>query len=382
MIENLLDNDMYKFTMMQLVYHHFPTAHVKYRFKCRNQIDLLLIRKEISRDIDKICKMEFQKKQIDFLRSQDFIKQDFADFLENFRLKREYVHVEERNQKLDIWIEGPFIQTILFEVPILKIVHENYSIMNNPLTTNLLVEGAKRLKEKIELIKTCKETEEIVISDFGTRRAYSGDWHNFVIEEMLSHHVIDGTSNLNHAMKYQIPAVGTMAHEIIQAGQSLAPNVVDSQRFILQKWQEEYKGKLAIALSDTLGMEKFLKDFDIHFAKAYDGVRHDSGDPFAWLEKMISHYQKLDIDSTTKKVVFSDGLDVPTAIALNRKCLGRIQCSFGIGTNLTNDLGVTPLQNVIKMIECNGLAVAKISDNPEKTMCENREYMEYLKSMI
>ncbi len=103
MIENLLDNDMYKFTMMQLVYHHFPTAHMKYRFKCRNQIDLLLIRKEISRDIDKICKMEFQKKQIDFLRSQDFIKQDFADFLENFRLKREYVHVEERNQKLDIW---------------------------------------------------------------------------------------------------------------------------------------------------------------------------------------------------------------------------------------------------------------------------------------
>ncbi|NQV00446.1 MAG: nicotinate phosphoribosyltransferase, partial [Parcubacteria group bacterium] len=171
------------------------------------------------------------------------------------------------------------------------------------------------------------------------------------------------------------------AHEFLQAAQALV-RVQDSQKFAFQQWAEEYRGKLGIALSDVVGMDAFLKDFDLYFCKLYDGARHDSGDPIVWCEKLIRHYENNGIDPKTKTAVFSDGLTFPKALALAKEFEGRIKTSFGIGTNLTNDMGITPLQIVIKMVECNGQPVAKISDSQGKEMCKDKAYLTHLKGVF
>jgi nicotinate phosphoribosyltransferase len=183
------------------------------------------------------------------------------------------------------------------------------------------------------------------------------------------------------AEECDIKAIGTMAHEWIQAGQALT-NIRNSQKFMLQKWADEYRGELGIALSDTLGLDIFLQDFDSYFAKLFDGVRHDSGDPIAMGEKVITHYEKLKIDPKTKTIVFSDSLTIPKAIEIYKHFKGRIKVSFGIGTNLTNDLVRKPLNIVIKMTHCNGQPVAKISDNEGKGMCEDENYLKMLKDIL
>lgn len=185
------------------------------------------------------------------------------------------------------------------------------------------------------------------------------------------------------AMKYNLVPIGTMAHEFIMAGQALeGVTLASSQKFMLQAWVDEYRGDLGTALSDTLGTAKFLKDFDMYFAKLYDGVRHDSGDPVAWGEKMIKHYEDLRIDPKTKQLVFSDGLDFKKAAMLYEHFKDRAKVSFGIGTNLTNDFpDVAPLNIVMKIVEANNRPVAKISDNPGKTMCENEDFIRYLRQV-
>jgi nicotinate phosphoribosyltransferase len=192
-----------------------------------------------------------------------------------------------------------------------------------------------------------------------------------------------GTSNVNWARLYGISPIGTMAHEWIQAGQAVGVRLVDSQKYMLQKWVDEYRGDLGIALTDTIGMDAFLRDFDKYFAKLYDGVRHDSGDPFEFARRFIDHYRNFGIDPRTKTLVFSDGLTFEKAVAIHKAFSGVINVSFGIGTNLTNDFpGVTPLSIVMKMQRCNGQPVAKISDEPEKAQCQDPNYLAYLKSVF
>ena len=173
-----------------------------------------------------------------------------------------------------------------------------------------------------------------------------------------------------------------MAHEYLQACQAVGPRLRDSQVFAFNMWAREYRGDLGIALSDVCGMDAFLRDFDLFFCKLFDGVRHDSGDPFEWGEKLIAHYQKMRIDPRTKTMVFSDSLNVPLAIRLYEYFKGRSQTAFGIGTNLTNDLGYEPLQIVIKMTRCNGQPVAKISDEPSKAMDYDPSYVAYLREVF
>jgi nicotinate phosphoribosyltransferase len=183
------------------------------------------------------------------------------------------------------------------------------------------------------------------------------------------------------AKKYDLTPIGTMAHEFLMAGQAFV-RISESQKYMLEAWVKEYRGDLGIALTDTIGIDAFLRDFDSYFAKLYDGVRQDSGDPFDFGEKVIKHYQKMRIDPRTKRAVFTDGLDIPTALSLHEKFGSRIDTSFGIGTNLTNDLGPAPINIVVKMVECNGQPVAKISDSPGKQMCEDEEYVNYLKKVF
>jgi nicotinate phosphoribosyltransferase len=222
------------------------------------------------------------------------------------------------------------------------------------------------------------------VADYGTRRRFSRLWQDEVLltlRSTLGEHFA-GTSNVFYAMKHGLLPLGTMAHEYLQACQALGPRLRDSQIFGFETWAREYRGDLGIALSDVYGMDAFLRDFDLYFCKLFDGARHDSGDPFDWGDRLLDHYEKNRIDPKTKTMIFSDGLNVPLAIQLFRRFGHRSRMSFGIGTNLTNDLGYQPLQIVLKMVRCNGQPVAKLSDAPEKTMCDDPAYLNYLRQVF
>jgi nicotinate phosphoribosyltransferase len=384
-IPSLLDTDLYKFTMMQVVQHHFAEAEVEYRFKCRNpDIDLSPFVTEIENEIRALCDLRFTKEELDYLRRWRFFKSDFVDLLGLFHLQQRFVSVSRRKdsaREIDIAIKGPWLHTILFEVPVLAIVSEVY--YRNTVAKPDFGEGRRRLAAKIAHANAI-DTPDFRIADYGTRRRFSRQWQDEVLRtlkgDMATHFV--GTSNVRFAMEQGLTPLGTMAHEYLQACQAVGPRLRDSQSFAFNMWAREYRGDLGIALSDVVGLNAFLRDFDLFFCKLFDGVRHDSGDPFDWGDKLIAHYQRMRIDPRTKTMVFSDSLTVPLAIRLYEYFKGRAQTSFGIGTNLTNDLGYESLQIVIKMTRCNGQPVAKISDAPSKTMDYDPSYVNYLREVF
>ncbi len=390
-ISSLLDTDLYKFTMMQVVLHHFPGAQVEYRFKCRNEgVALAPYVDEINEELDHLCTLRFHERELDYLRGMRFIKSDFVDFLGLFQMNRKYITVKPSQEKpgeLEIVIKGPWLHTILFEIPVLSIVNEIYFRRTQPSPD--YTEGRKRFQTKIDLINhgpslAASKDQELRIADYGTRRRFSRIWQEEMIlgcKDQLGA-VFAGTSNVLLAMKHGLIPLGTMAHEYLQACQALGPRLRDSQTFAFESWAREYRGDLGIALSDVFGLEAFLRDFDMYFCKLFDGARHDSGDPFEWGERMIRHYESNRVDPKTKTLIFSDGLTFPVAIELYTRFHERTRLAFGIGTNLTNDLGYTPLQIVIKMIRCNGQPVAKLSDTPSKNMCDDENYLRYLRQVF
>jgi len=384
-IPSLLDTDLYKFTMMQVVLHHFPGAQVEYRFKCRSEgVDLTPYIDEIRDEVRDLCRLRFQPDELAYLRHWRFFKSDFVDLLALFELDERFIAIrrlEGSQGEIDIAIKGPWLHTILFEVPVLAIVSEVYFRRTQPGAS--LDEGRRRLARKVEQINAVADPE-FRIADYGTRRRFSGSWQDEVISTLKSGigAKFVGTSNVLLALRHGLTPLGTMAHEYLQASQAVGPRLRDSQRFAFDMWAREYRGDLGIALSDVCGMDAFLRDFDLFFCKLFDGVRHDSGDPFDWGEKLIAHYQKMRIDPRTKTMVFSDSLNVPLAIRLFERFRGRMQTAFGIGTNLTNDVGFEPLQIVIKMTRCNGQPVAKISDEPSKAMDYDPSYVAYLRQVF
>jgi len=385
-IDSLLDTDLYKFTMMQVVLHHFPGAQVEYRFKCRNPgVQLAPLVEDIRSEISHLCTLRFSEPELQYLRGLRFIKSDFVDFLGLFQMNEKYVTVQPSaagNGEIEIIVRGPWLHTILFEVPLLAIVNEIYFRKTQPQSD--YVEGRRRLQAKIALIHEDESLSDMRVADYGTRRRFSRSWQEEVIiglrDDLGANFA--GTSNVMLAMRHGLIPLGTMAHEYLQACQSLGPRLRDSQTFGFEVWAREYRGDLGIALSDTYGMDAFFRDFDLYFCKLFDGARHDSGDPFEWGERLIGHYEALRIDPRTKTLIFSDSLNVPLAIKLYRRFSSRTRLAFGIGTNLTNDLGFTPLQIVIKMVRCNGQPVAKLSDSPEKTMCDDPAYLAYLRQVF
>jgi len=385
-IDSLLDTDLYKFTMMQVVLHHFPGAQVEYRFKCRNPgVQLAPLVEDIRSEISHLCTLRFREPELQYLRGLRFIKSDFVDFLGLFQMNEKYVTVQPSaagNGEIEIIVRGPWLHTILFEIPLLAIVNEIYFRKTQPQSD--YVEGRRRLQAKIALIHEDESLSDMRVADYGTRRRFSRSWQEEVIiglrDDLGANFA--GTSNVMLAMRHGLIPLGTMAHEYLQACQSLGPRLRDSQTFGFEVWAREYRGDLGIALSDTYGMDAFFRDFDLYFCKLFDGARHDSGDPFKWGERLIGHYEALRIDPRTKTLIFSDSLNVPLAIKLYRRFSSRTRLAFGIGTNLTNDLGFTPLQIVIKMVRCNGQPVAKLSDSPEKTMCDDPAYLAYLRQVF
>ena len=390
-ISSLLDTDLYKFTMMQVVLHQFPGAEVEYRFKCRNAgatgvQDLAPFVTEIREEIRGLCSLRFQDAELAYLKAMRFIKGDFIDFLGIFKLNEKYVTVTALpSGEIEVSIKGPWLHTILFEIPVLAIINEVY--FRNTQKQPNLAEGRKRLETKIGELQA-DGLALLKIADYGTRRRFGKAWHEEVLRTLSTRlgaglaGQFAGTSNVLFAMKLGLTPLGTMAHEYLQACQGLGPRLRDSQVFGFESWAKEYRGDLGIALSDVYGMSAFLRDFDMYFCKLFDGARHDSGDPFDWGERMIAHYVKNRVDPKTKTLIFSDGLTVPRTVELYQQFKGRCQLAFGIGTNLTNDLGYEPLQIVIKMIRCNGQPVAKLSDTPSKNMCDDEKYLAYLRQVF
>ncbi len=387
MIESLLDTDLYKLTMQEVVWSHFPNAQVEYAFRCRTRgADLSPYAAEIQSELEAFCRLRLTEAEQDFLRGIPYLKPTYIEALRDLTLNPCHVEITTHpdaapEDRLEIRIAGSWFGTILFEVPLLAIVNEIYFRYTQPNDAENRAEGTRRLDAKLAQLETADPP--VYLIEFGTRRRYRRDWQQTVIAALKDHlgPRLLGTSNLAAAMEFGLKPYGTMAHEFLQACQALVA-LPDFQKFAFDTWMQEYRGDLGIALSDVVGMDAFLRDFDKLFCKAYDGARHDSGDPVEWGEKLIAHYQKMGIDPATKSAVFSDSLDIPKARELARRFNGRIRTSFGIGTNLTNDLGFEPLAIVIKMTACNGRPVAKLSDSPGKTMCRDEGYLDYLRQVF
>ena len=391
-IHSLLDTDLYKFTMLQVVLHKFPQTDSVYQFRCRNLEDtaypLVDILDDLNEQLDYLCQLKFKADELEYLRSLRFIKSDFVDYLELFQLKRRFIKASIDDQgRLDIRIEGPMVQAMMFEIFVLAIVNELY--FSRISSDEVMAEGERRLLAKVELLKKYQAEQNpndppFLVSDFGTRRRYSFAWQKHVVEEFnkAAPDIFRGTSNVLLAKDLGITPIGTMAHEFLRAFQALDVRLRDFQKSALETWVQEYRGDLGIALTDVVGMDAFLRDFDLYFAKLFDGLRHDSGDPYEWGDKAYAHYKKLKIDSKTKMLTFSDGLNLEKAWALHNYFKDRFQVSFGIGTNLTNDMGQTALNIVLKLVECNGQSVAKLSDSPGKTMTDNDTFLAYLRQVF
>jgi len=385
LIQSLLDTDLYKFTMMQVVLHHFPGAQVEYKFKCRTPgVDLRPHLDEMKAEFANLCKLRFRDDELAYLRGLRFMKSDFVDFLALFHFNEKYVKLGpgEKPGEIDITVRGPWLHTIMFEIPLLAIVSETYFRRTQPRPD--LAEGRRRLMAKIEAARVVEPDLVFRISDYGTRRRFSRDWQEEVLQAFKREipQRFAGTSNVWFALRNNMTPLGTMAHEYMQACQALGPRLRDSQTFAFDKWAQEYRGDLGIAVADTYGTDAFLRDFDMSFCKLFDGARHDSGDPFIWGERLIEHYRKNRVDPRTKTLIFSDQLTVPIAIQIARRFHGRALTAFGIGTNLTNDLGYEPINIVIKMTECNGQPVAKVSDSPGKTISKDPGYLRYLRQVF
>ncbi len=385
LIDSLMDSDLYKITMLQAFYHapEFRTVDVEWKFVCRNRngYNLALLIPEIMRQLEHLCSLSFTDDELLYLAEFPFIKNDFIEFLRIFRLDMRFVELTPQGEDIELRFRGPLIHVTLFEIYALAIISELHTFLN--CDGFALQTAEHNLAEKIALLKSQGNMPGFSFADFGTRRRASKGWHRQVLltlqQELPA--FFARTSNLHFARTLNLMPIGTMAHEWFQSWQAIT-RLADAQKAALEGWVREYRGRLGIALTDCYSMDSFIRDFsDPYFSKLYDGVRHDSGSPFIWGEKAISMYQKMGLDPRTKTLVFSDGLNFSRMIEIYNYFKGQIKLSFGIGTNLTNDVGNHFLDMVIKLVAVNGKPVAKISDEPSKSVCEDPEYLRYLSSV-
>jgi len=385
LIDSLLDTDLYKITMLQAFYHapEFRTVDVEWKFACRNlnDFDLSGLIPEILHQLEHLCTLSFSDAELDYLAMFPFIKPDFIEFLRIFRLDMRFVSLQAAGKDLDLRFRGPLIHVTLMEIYSLAIISELHTVHN---CGGIDLDVAReKLAEKISLLQQYDDLNGFSFADFGTRRRASKAWQEEVLitlKQQLPDY-FSGTSNTHFARTLKLMPIGTMAHEWFQCWQAVT-RLSDAQKAALEGWVREYRGRLGIALTDCYSMDSFVRDFsDPYFGKLYDGLRHDSGSPFVWGEKAIHMYQQMGIDPLTKTMVFSDGLDFRQMLEIYHHFKGRTKVSFGIGTNLTNDVGNRRLDMVIKLVAANGRPVAKVSDEPGKSMCEDPEYLSYLASV-
>lgn len=388
-IVSLLDTDLYKFTMNQTMFHRHTNLMGTYIFKCRNK-DVKFTKTmvdEINAQLGHLCTLNFTDEELEYLNSLRFIKQDYIEFLRLWHPVRRYVTcwlqtdgTNSTDGELHIEVNGPLFSAMQFEIYLLAIVNEVYFRMKYDYL-NLIEDAREKLLCKINKFKNAEYTFKF--AEFGTRRRLSREWQDYMLNELLNTGYCVGTSNVFLAMKYGCKPIGTYAHEYVQMFQGVPGiQLAYTNKVALEEWFTEYQGDLGTALTDTLGTDIFLRDFNKLQAMCYTGVRHDSGDPIEWGNKILAHYDKLGIDTATKTLLFSDSLDFDKAQTIYDHFNSRINTSFGIGTYLSNDTSADPLNIVIKLQYVNGHPVAKLSDNPGKAMCQNDEYLTYLKNAV
>ena len=388
-ITSLLETDMYKFSMGQCIYHQYSDYKTTWSFKCRNT-DVHFTHEmveEIKAQIRAYCGLRFTEEELEYLNAVKWMKGSYVDFLRLWQPRYEdFVITEDAPCGLTIETFGTWLNTSMYEIPALAIVNEVYFRMAYNYE-ELLNSFERRLDEKIDLLKD--GTYKLgLFSEFGLRRRLSAQAQELAVRKLNENQYpgskFVGTSNVYLAKKYGITPVGTMAHEwIMCVGQgNHKHNPAYSNWYAVDAWIKEYGILNGTALTDAITTDCFLRDFQLTYATLFSGVRHDSGDPFEWGEKMIHHYEKLGIDPKTKTLLFSDSLDFERANEIAAYFKGRVKVAFGIGTYISNDTDEPALNIVMKTTKCNGMDVAKISDTAGKGMCKNPEYVEYLQRCI
>ena len=391
-INSLLETDLYKFSMGQAIYHQFPSYETIWSFKCRNT-DVKFTEEmveEIREQIKAYCQLRFQEDELQYLAKIEWFKKAYVDYLRLWQPRfEEFTITTDADCGLSIETDGTWLNTSMYEIPTLAIVNEVYFRMQYDYA-HLLDSFKSRLEEKYGWVKN---NEYLLgsFSEFGLRRRLSAQAQEMAVEK-FSHlkeekdckSIFVGTSNVYLAKKYKLLPVGTMAHEwIMCTGQGdHRHNPAYSNYYALRAWVDEYGVLNGTALTDAITTDCFLRDFDKTYSTLFSGVRHDSGDPIEWGEKMIAHYEKMKIDPRTKTLLFSDSLDFKRADGIFRHFTGRAKVAFGIGTYLANDTDVPALNIVMKTTACNGQDVAKISDVAGKGMCKNEAYVSYLQRAI
>lgn len=379
-ITSLLDTDLYKYTMQQVMLSCYPEAEARMSFRCRSgQLNLDIT--ELRQQIDALADLSLSDQELQWLGQLPFITPEFVGWLRGFRLDPKTVDIVTTGQTPDITVTGKWVEITHFEIFVLAIVSELHCRTTYGEHPEKV--GGQRLQDKIQTLKQAlgKQTGFNLV-DFGTRRRFSRDWQALVVRTLKQElpAAFTGTSNLHLARTLGLKPVGTMAHEWLQAHQALGNDLSGFQKDALFIWLRYYEGQLGVALTDTISMQAFLQDFGRELATAYSGIRHDSGDPVAWGEQALEHYRQLGIEARDKTFVFSDKLDFETALHLFRHFKDRVNVSFGIGTYLTNDMGQAAPNIVLKLVELNGQPVAKLSDSPGKIMCDDDAYIARLKT--
>ncbi len=381
-LTSLLDTDAYKLHMQQAVFHRYHHINVVAEFRCRGDELLGEYADDIRQQIQLMSELALTDDEFTYLSGLPFFKQDYLSWLKTFRYNPQHVTVSDRDGHLHVRIEGPWREVIMWEVPLLAVISEVVHRHRSPqITAGMAVEQLRMNLASFNEQAADVDLSAFRLMDFGTRRRFSGEVQEAIVSTLKNEFpYLVGTSNYDVAHKLQLAPVGTQAHEWFQAHQQISPVLANSQRAALQAWLDEYPDQLGIALTDCITMDAFLRDFGPKFANAYQGLRHDSGDPFEWGEKAIAHYHALDIDPMTKTLVFSDNLDLDKALHLYRHFHKRVNLVFGIGTRLTCNIpGVKPLNIVIKLVQCNGKPVAKLSDSPGKTICQDKAFVKALR---
>lgn len=382
-VVSLLDTDLYKFNMNQVIFHKHTDLCGQYFFKCRNEgvVFTKEMEDEINAQIDHLCNLRFKKEELDYLRSIRFIKNDYVEFLRLWHPIRDYVTVSLHEGELSVVVDGPIFSAMQFEIYLLEIINEVYFRMNFDYDT-LRKSAEEKLNAKIKALND--GTYTFKFAEFGCRRRLSREWEDEVVRRIVTEtRNCVGTSNVYLAMKYNVTPIGTYAHEFVQMYQGIdSIPLAYTNHYAMKDWYNEYEGDNGTALTDTVTTDLFLLDFNRSMVNNYSGVRHDSGDPFKWGEKIIAHYKKYGVDPKTKVLLFSDGLDFDRAQELYEYFCDKAKVSFGIGTFVTNDTCEEALNIVIKLQYVNGRPVAKLSDAPTKAMCRDEEYFEYLKRSV
>ncbi len=383
-VMSLLDTDLYKFNMDQVIFHKHTDLSGVYHFRCRSA-GVVFTREmldEINAQIDHLCTLRFKAEELAYLRSIRFIKNDYVEFLRLWHPIRDYVETRLSDTgELSVVVSGPLFSAMQFEIYLLEIINETYFRMKYDYPT-LLKSARERLDRKIRDFNSGKYTFKF--AEFGCRRRLSRECEDEMVRRFCTETKnCVGTSNVYLAMKYDLMPIGTYAHEFVQMYQGIdSIPLAYTNHYALEDWYDEYRGDNGTALTDTITTDLFLLDFNRAMVNNFTGVRHDSGDPYSWGDKIIAHYESYGADPRSKQLLFSDSLDFDRAQALYDYFKDRAKVAFGIGTFCSNDTCEKALNIVIKLQYVNGRAVAKLSDAPGKAMCADPDYLEYLKRSV